>query len=120
MVQYVLLLGGIKSEPSDARECQLWQARAILIDLFLYVDEDFAFNSNYLRIRDKKLSGSASSYKSSRKVRVKLTIEQIVDEALAKNEIPDYITNKRSTIISEVKKGKKVEHVIKLMQAIFG
>ncbi|NQY89139.1 MAG: hypothetical protein HRT51_15605 [Colwellia sp.] len=109
-----------ESEPSEARERKLWQARAILVDLFLFVDEDFAFNSNYLRIRDKKLNSSASSYKSSRRVRVKLTTEEIVDQALAESEIPEYIKNKRTTIISEVKKGKKVEHVISLMRAIFG
>ena len=109
-----------QSQPSEAREFEIWQARAILVDLFLFVDEDFACNSNYLRIRDKKLKTSESSYKSSRRVRVKLTTEEIVDLALAENDIPDYIRNKRDTIISEVKKGKKVEHVINLMQAIFG
>lgn len=109
-----------QSEPSNERECKLWNARAILVDLFLYAEQDFAFKSNFLRIRDKKLGSSVSSYKSSRNVRVKLTTEQLVDEALAESEIPDYIKNKRSTIISEVKKGKKVEHVIGLMRAIFG
>lgn len=106
--------------PSDARECKLWNVRAILVDLFLYADQDIAFKSNYLRIRDKKLGSSVSSFKSSRRVRLKLTIEEVVDEALAESEIPEYIRNKRSTIIIEVKKGKKVEHVIKLMRAIFG
>jgi hypothetical protein len=109
-----------QSEPSDARERKLWQARAILVDLFFYVDENFAYSSNYLKIRDKKLNSSESSYKSSRRARVKLTIEEIVDQALAESEIPEYIKNKRTTIISEVKKGKKVEHVIGLMRAIFG
>ena len=106
--------------PSDARECKLWNVRAILVDLFLYADKDIAFKSNYFRIRDKKLGSSVSSFKSSRRVLLKLTIEEVVDEALAESEIPEYIRNKRSTIIIEVKKGKKVEHVIKLMRAIFG
>lgn len=109
-----------QSEPEEARERKLWQYRAILVDLFLYADEDFAFNSNYLRLRDKKLNSSKGSYKSSRTARVKLTTEEIVDLALAENEIPDYIKSKRDSIISEVKKGKKVEHVISLMRAIFG
>jgi hypothetical protein len=108
------------SEPDDARECKLWNARAILVDLFLYADEELASNSNYLRIRDKKSNTSISSNKSTRTARVKLTIEELVDQALAENEIPDYIKEKRGTIISEVKKGKKVEHVINLMRAIFG
>jgi hypothetical protein len=109
-----------QSEPDDDQECKLWNARAILVDLFLYADDDFALNSNYLRIRDKKLGSSLSSYKSSRNARVKLTIEELVDEALTEPELPEYIKNKRTTIISEVKKGKKVEHVIDLMRAIFG
>jgi hypothetical protein len=109
-----------QSEPEDARELKLWQSRAILVDLFLYADDDFAFKSNYLRLRDKGVSTNTSSYKSSRGTRVKLTTEEIVDQALAEDEIPDYVKNKRNSIISEVKKGKKVEHVISLMRAIFG
>lgn len=109
-----------QSEPEEARERKLWQSRAVLVDLFLYADEEFAFNSNYLKLRDKKLNSSKANYKPSRTARVKLTTEQIVDVALAENEIPDYIKNKRDSIISEVKKGKKVEHVISLMRAIFG
>jgi hypothetical protein len=45
---------------------------------------------------------------------------EIVDQALLVDGIPDYIKDKRSTIISEVNKGKKVEHVINVMRAIFG
>ena len=51
---------------------------------------------------------------------MKVKIEELVDEALTEPELPEYIKNKRTTIISEVKKGKKVEHVIDLMRAIFG
>jgi hypothetical protein len=90
------------------------------MDLFLFADEDFAATSNYLRIRDKKLNSSVSSYKSTRTVRVKLTNEQVVDQALAEDGIPEYIIRQRDTILSEVKKGKNVEHVIKLLRAIFG
>ena len=109
-----------QSEPSDSREHKLWLSRAILIDLFLHVDEDFAFTSNFLRIRDKKLNKSVGSYVSSRRPHAKLTTEQIVDQALGDDEMPDYIKSKRDTIINEVKKGKNVEHVIGLMRAIFG
>jgi len=113
-----------QSEPSDTGERKLWLVRAILVDLFFYADENHAFNSNYLRIRDKKLNTRVgkkiSSFKSPRRARVKLTIEEVVDQALADSEIPEYIKNKRSSIISEVKKGKKAEHVINLMRAIFG
>ena len=108
-----------QGEPGDVRERQLWLVRAVLVDLFLFADEDFAFSSNYLRIRDKKLNSSVSSYKSSRITRAKLTTEEVVDQALAEVGMPDYIRGKRSTIINEVKKGKKVEHVINLMRAIF-
>lgn len=109
-----------QAEPIDTRERELWLSRAILIDLFLYVDEDFAFTSNFLRIRDKKLNNSASSYISTRRPHAKLTTEEIVDQALADEEMPDYVKSKRDTIINEVKKGKSVEHVIGLMRAIFG
>lgn len=109
-----------QGEPDEPRERQLWLARAVLVDLFLFADEDFAFGSNYLRIRDKKLNSSVSSYKSPRIARAKLTTEEIVDQALADDEMPDYIKGKRDTIINEVKKGKNVDHVISLMRAIFG
>ena len=109
-----------QSEPTDKRERQLWLSRAILVDLFIFADEDLASSSNFLRIRDKKLNNGVSSHKSSRSPRVKLTTEEVVDQALAEVGMPDYIKSKRNTIINEVKKGKKVEHVINLMRAIFG
>ena len=109
-----------QDEPEDEREAKLWQARAVLVDLFMFADEDFAFGSNFLRIRDKKLNSAESSYKSSRRGRVKLTPEEVVDQALAEDGIPEYIQGKRETILREVKAGKSVEHVIGLMRAIFG
>ena len=109
-----------QSEPEDEQELKLWKVRAILVDLFMFADEDFAFTSNYLRIRDKKLSSAESSYKSSRRGRTKLTPEEIVDEALAEEGVPEYIQNKRDTILKQVTEGKSVEHVIGLMRAIFG
>lgn len=109
-----------QSEPTNEVELKLWQARAVLVDLFIFVDKDFAYNSNYLRIRDKKLNSTVSSYKSSRSQRIKLTVEETVDQALAEEEMPEYVKGKRETIINEVKKGKNVDHVIGLMRAIFG
>jgi hypothetical protein len=109
-----------ESEPTDDRQIKLWQARAILVDLFFFVDADFAINSNYLKIRSKKNNSRVTSYKSTHRVRVKLTTEQLVDQALSEDGLPDYIKSKRDTIVSEVKKGKNVEHVIKLLGTIFG
>jgi hypothetical protein len=109
-----------QAEPEDEQELKLWKVRAILVDLFLFVDEDFAFSSNYLRIRDKKLNTVEGSYKSTRRARVKLTAEELVDQALAADDMPEYIQAKRDTILREVKMGKTVEHVIGLMRAIFG
>jgi len=109
-----------QAQPENKQELRIWQVRAILVDLFLFVDEDFAFSSNYLRIRDKKLNTPEGSYKSGRRARVKLTPEELVDEALAADDMPEYIQAKRDTILREVKTGKTVEHVIGLMRAIFG
>lgn len=109
-----------QEKPEDERQLTLWKIRAILVDLFLFADEDFAFNSNYLRIRDKSLSNTEGSYKPVRRGRLKLTPEELVDQALAEEGVPEYIQSKRDTILKEVKGGKPVEHVIGLMRAIFG
>jgi len=109
-----------ESEPSDEHELKIWKSRAILVDLFLFADEDFALSSNYLRIRDKKLNSGDSSYKSTRRVRVKLTPEEIVDQALAEDGLPEYIQSKRDVILKQVKAGKSAEHAIGIMRAIFG
>jgi len=108
-----------QSEPENERELKLWRFRAALIDVFLFVDEDFALGSNYLRIKDKSVAASERTYKSKMK-RVKLTPEELVDQALAADDMPEYIQAKRDTILREVKTGKTVEHVIGLMRAIFG
>jgi hypothetical protein len=105
-------------EPTDERELQLWKVRSILIDLFLFADENAAFGSNYIRLRDK--GASKTAYKSSYRPRTKLTPEELVDNALAQEGIPEYIQGKRDSIIKEVKNGKSVDHVIGLMRAIFG
>jgi len=109
-----------QSEPSDEHELKIWRARAILADLFLFADEDLAFSSNFLRLREKALNISEGSYKSSSRARVKLTIEEQVDLALSADDMPEYVIGKRDSILKEVKNGKTVEHVIGLMRAIFG
>jgi hypothetical protein len=109
-----------QSEPSDENELKIWRARSILVDLFLFADENLAFSSNYLRLRDKALNITERSYKSPSRARIKLTPEEVVDQALAEEGMPEYIQGKRDTILKQVKAGKTVEHVIGLMRAIFG
>ena len=109
-----------ETEPEDARERKLWHARAVLVDLFMFADEDFAFGSNFLRIRDKKLNTVESSYKSGRRARTKLTPEELVDQALENEELPAYLQEQRETLIKQVKKGKSPEQAISLLRAIFG
>ncbi len=109
-----------QSEPESEAELKIWKARAILVDLFMFVDEDFAFGSNYLRIRDKKSNTAESSYKSGRRVRTKLTAEELVEQALENEELPSYLQDHRETLIKQVKKGKSPEQAIELLRAIFG
>jgi len=109
-----------ESEPSDDKELKIWQSRAILVDLFLFADEDAAFSSNYLRLREKALNITEGIYKPSSRARIKLTVEEQVDLALTAEDMPEYVLGKRESIIKEVKNGKTVDHVIGLMRAIFG
>ena len=110
-----------QAEPTQANELKIWQARAILVDLFLFADENTAQNSNYFRLRDKtqKNNVRATAGSVARK-RTKESAEMLVDRALTADDIPEYLLNKRDSIINEVKNGKSVEHVIRLMRAIFG
>ncbi|MFT5757953.1 MAG: hypothetical protein ACI9LM_002690 [Alteromonadaceae bacterium] len=103
-------------------ELKVWQNRAILMDLFLFADENVALNSNYIKMRNKAHAKSLKSSGSSSvgRVRTKESAEMLVDRALAGEGIPEYVIGKRSTIINEVKGGKSVDHVIGLMRAIFG
>jgi len=119
------LIGTIRScawwhqeQPANDLEHKIWQARAILVDLFLFVDEDVAFNSNFLRLRDKALNKPRAS-NSSRRTKVKLTVAEQVDQALAVEGTPEFLKGKRESIISSVKQGKSVEQVLMLMRAIF-
>ncbi len=109
-----------QNEPEDEAELKIWQARAILVDLFIFADEDFALSSNYLRLKDKKLNKSKSTDVSTRRVRTKLTAEELVDQALENDELPEYLQEQRDTLIKQVQKGKTVEQAITLLRAIFG
>lgn len=107
---------------SVINELTLWKNRAVLIDLFLYADEDLAQQSNYIRMRDKALNKIVNKPKSKivRAKPTKESAETIVDKALACKELPEYLSSKRDSILSQVKKGKTVEEAIMLMRAIFG
>mgnify|MGYP000496750737 FL=1 len=109
------------AQPTDEADLKVWNARAVLIDLFIYADESLAQGSNYLKLRDKTLKnkGRAGSGSVARK-RSKESAEMLVDRALAADDIPEYLLGKRDSIINGVKDGKSVEHVIGLMRAIFG
>ncbi|MGB1261678.1 MAG: hypothetical protein ACPG52_02115 [Cognaticolwellia sp.] len=104
--------------PSDEFELQLWQNRAVLVDLFLFADNTLAENSNFIRMRDKPKKvkiGVARAVKRSKE-----SAEAIVDKAFEADDIPDFILNMRSTIVNSVKDGKTVEQAITLMRNIFG
>ncbi len=109
-----------QAQPEAERELKIWQARAIFVDLFLFADKNLAFNSNYLRLRDKALNKPRRAINSSRRINTKLTIEEQVDQALEAEDTPEYLKGKRDSIITSVKQGKTVEQVISLMRAIFG
>lgn len=104
--------------PKEGQELRIWQARALMIDLFLFADESLAENSNYVRMRDKPTKikiGVARSVK-----RTKESAEQIVDKALAQEDIPEYLLDMRNSLVNSVKDGKPVEKAISLMRSIFG
>lgn len=105
---------------TENREHTLWKNRAVLIDLFLFADVDFAENSNYIRARDKALNRTVTSAKPILKKRTKETAESIVDKALAADDLPEYLQGKRDSLINQVKAGKSVEQAIGLIRAIFG
>ena len=103
-------------QPESPEESKLWQTRAILIDLFLFADDNLAANSNYIKLRDKPTKTSATTVNK----RSKESAENLVDRALASDDLPDYLKAKRDSIVIEVKNGKSVTHVIDMMRAIFG
>lgn len=109
-----------QSMPESEYELKIWKNRAILVDLFLFADESLALGSNYLRLRDKASYKHDNTYKPKKRTLTKLTAEVLVDIALSVDDLPEYVKDKRDTIIGEVKKGKSPDHVIGLMRAIFG
>ncbi len=108
-----------QAKPDNEAELQIWQARAVLVDLFLFADQDLALQSNFIIARDKRLNKPSTAHTLGRG-KVKLTVDELVDKALSEENIPEHVKAKRSTIINEVKKGKTPEQVIGLMRAIFG
>lgn len=105
-------------KPADKGELNIWNARVALMDLFLFVDEDFALNSNYLRNKDKRLNKPVKVNRLS-KAKIKLSAEELVDQALSAEGISENIKAQRETIIKQVKAGKSVEHTIGLIRSIF-
>lgn len=101
-------------------ERSIWKNRAILIDLFLFADDELAINSNFIRSRDKALNKPRATAKTQLKKRIKETAEEAVDKALAIDGLPDYLQNKRDSLVAQVKDGKSVEDAIALLRAIFG
>lgn len=104
-------------KPENDEEAVIWQSRAILVDLFFFVSDEFAQGSNYVKLRDKPRKSSSTS---TRKARSKESIEVIVDRALAEEGMPEYIKAQRESIISQAATGKSVDQVISLMRSIFG
>ncbi|NQZ83211.1 MAG: hypothetical protein HRT52_19575 [Colwellia sp.] len=114
-----------KPTSPDDFELKVWQNRAILVDLFLFADENTALNSNFIKMQNKAKNkalkpNQRSGSSSVGRVRTKESAEMLVDRALAADGIPEYVRGKRDTIVKEVKNGKSVDHVIGLMRAIFG
>ena len=107
-----------QAAPKDEQELQLWNIRAILVDLFLYADETQAQNSNYIKLRDKPSRTTSGVVKAMK--RSKESAEMLVDKALEGDDIPEYLFDMRSTIVNSVKDGKTVEQAIGLMRTIFG
>lgn len=103
--------------PDVSEEQFLWHHRAILLDMLFYADQTTPESSNYFKRVNKptKANAGTGSIRNGRK-----TPEEMVDIALAADDMPEYIINKRNSIIIEVKKGKKVEDVISMMRMIFG
>ncbi|MDO6444459.1 hypothetical protein Q4493_01595 [Colwellia sp. 1_MG-2023] len=103
----------------NEQELFIWKNRVILLDVFLHAEKDSAEKSNYIKLRDKPLKKATKSPAVTRK-RSKESAEALIDRALADEALPDYLVNKRDTLIHQVKEGKTVEQAISLMRAIFG
>ena len=111
------------AQPEDAVELELWQNRAILFDLFFFVDENFAEKSNYYKLKNKPVTVRSSSTGGTRVTRTKRSKEsatEAVDKLLADPELPTYLQSKRDSLITEVEKGKSATEALQLIRAIFG
>lgn len=104
--------------PECATELVYWQHRALLVDLFLFSDPKNSSVSNFIKLKNKSNKPTTRSTGASK--RTKASAEELVDKALANEELPDFIRAKRDSIIHQVKEGKTVDQVINLMRAIFG
>ncbi|AWB67106.1 hypothetical protein C2869_11975 [Saccharobesus litoralis] len=110
-----------ESESEHLDETTLWRNRAILVDLFFYYSPDSAEKSNYLLLKNKPARAKSSATTTgSKRTRSKESIEVLVDRALAADDIPAYLKDKRESIISQVNAGKSVDQVISLLRSIFG
>ncbi len=107
-----------QGEPENSEELSLWKVRAVLVDMFLFADEDQAKNSNYIKLRDKPTKTKVGVVKAVK--RSKESAEVLVDKALAGEDIPEYLLDMRSTIVNSVQGGKTVDQAISLMRTIFG
>lgn len=112
--------GDVEGQTSENRELMLWKNRAVLIDLFLFADAELAKNSNYIRLRDKTLNKVKTKSKVIPKKRGKESAEMLVDKALMADGLPEYLHDKRDSIVNQVKNGKSVEQAIALLRSIFG
>lgn len=104
--------------PADEFEQSIADAKAILIDVFLFADEQTAKNSNYLKLKNKPSKSSTTSGKRSRRSRE--SVQVLVDKALAADDMPQYLLDKRDSIVAEVQNGKSIDQVISLLRSIFG
>ncbi len=109
-----------QTQPESEQEQAIWQARAILVDCFFFADADTAQNSNYLKLKNKPLKSSRTNGQSTSRKRSKESIEALVDKALAADDMPAYLLQKRDSIIAEVQNGKSIDQVISLLRSIFG
>lgn len=109
--------------PSDL-EYKVWRARALMVDLFFYLAPNAASQSNYLRLLEKaknprhRSSSTAAVSRSAK--RTKASAATLVDQALAADDMPEYLLSHRSSLIAQVEKGKSAAEAIALMRAIFG
>ena len=105
-----------QTRPTDEAEIKLWENRTILIDMFIYVDENIASQSNYLKLLNKPTKATS---RSTTPKRTKASAEQLVDQALENDDMPDFVKGMRESIIKSVQAGKSVTDAINLMKAIF-